>query len=80
MRTKGLSDVISFETDRTFTTLHDVICSGNITVRLDGQRLNIYRVGQKYVTIFKTAVSATVGVGNLSLSALLARLEAFELL
>ena len=39
----------------------------------------IYRVCQKYLAILcKTVVSGTVGVGNLSLSALLARLKAFQ--
>jgi len=40
---------------------------------------NRYRIRQKYLTILKTVVSGTVGVGNLSLRALLARLKAFQL-
>ena len=40
---------------------------------------SLYRVRQKYLTILQTVMSGTVGVGNLSLSALLARLKAFQL-
>jgi len=38
-----------------------------------------YRVRQKYWRFCKTVLSGTVGVGNLSLSALLARLKALQL-
>ena len=39
----------------------------------------LYRIWQKYLTILQNSLSRTVGVGNLSLSAILARLKAFQL-
>jgi hypothetical protein len=47
--------------------------------RLVAQCLNQLRYRVPQVRFGNTAVSGTVGVGNLSLSALLARLEAFQL-
>jgi hypothetical protein len=68
-RAEGLSDVITLETDRRFTTLHYVIYSDNIIVRLDGQTLNIYKPGCEFarseVTVQENISSCTGHHGHI---------------
>jgi hypothetical protein len=56
-----------------------ILKSTHLQLHLTSTYVHFYRVRQKYLTIFKTVVSGTVSVGNLSLSALLAKLKAFQL-